>query len=124
MSIAMAVVEQIEEAPREAGCESATAVRLRVGELAGVVPDSLHFCFGLAASGTVLEGALLRIEPVTARASCVPCGVEWETGLPPDLCCPRCGRATSALLTGRELQIAAVEWADGPRVPVPTSEEP
>jgi hydrogenase nickel incorporation protein HypA/HybF len=32
-----------------------------VGELSGVVPDSLQFCFELATEGTSLQGASLEI---------------------------------------------------------------
>jgi hydrogenase nickel incorporation protein HypA/HybF len=84
-----------------------------VGELAGVVPEALSFCFELACAGTVLEGADLVTETVPARARCVPCADEWAVGMPPNLCCPVCGRATEELLSGRELQIASVRWEDG-----------
>ena len=36
-------------------------VRLEVGALTGVVPDSLRFCFELATEGTSLQGASLEI---------------------------------------------------------------
>lgn len=90
------------------------AVHLQVGELAGVVPQALAFCFELACADTVLEGAELVTEPVTAVAECAPCGVEWQVGMPPDLICPRCDGGRAELLAGRELQILNVRWADGP----------
>lgn len=113
MSIAMAVVDQVAEAARAGGATAVTCVRLQVGELAGVVPDALSFSFGLACAGTVLEGAELIVESVTARARCTPCADEWAVGMPPHLCCPACGEATAELLCGRELQIAGVHWQDG-----------
>ena len=114
MSIAMAVVEQVEDAARSRAGETAEAVRLQVGELAGVVPDALRFCFSLACAGTVLDGAELDIDPVTARARCGPCTTEWDTGMPPQLSCSGCGGATADMVAGRELQIVSVRWADGP----------
>ena len=36
-------------------------VRLRVGALAGVVVESLEFCWGIAAEGTALEGSKLVV---------------------------------------------------------------
>ncbi|MGZ9934210.1 hydrogenase maturation nickel metallochaperone HypA/HybF [Streptomyces sp. NC-S4] len=125
MSIAMAVVGQVEEAARSGGAQAVTSVRLRVGELAGVVPDALAFCFELACAGTVLEGAELVTEPVPARARCGSCPGSWAVGMPPELCCPGCGRATEVeLLSGRELEILSVHWEDGPagartREPIP-----
>lgn len=114
MSIAMAVVEQVEDAARSGTGEAAEAVRLQVGELAGVVPDALRFSFSLACAGTVLDGAELEIDHVTARARCAPCATEWNTGMPPRLCCPDCGGATADMVSGRELQIVSVRWADRP----------
>ncbi|MFB7173048.1 hydrogenase maturation nickel metallochaperone HypA [Streptomyces sp. NPDC056254] len=125
MSIAMAVVGQVEEAARAAGAHAVTSVRLRVGELAGVVPDALAFCFELACAGTVLDGAELVTEPVAARARCAACPGTWAVGMPPELRCPRCGRAADVeLLSGRELEILSVRWEDGPagartRAPIP-----
>jgi hydrogenase nickel incorporation protein HypA/HybF len=38
------------------------SVRVRVGPLAGVSPESLRFCFDALASGTPLAGATLEID--------------------------------------------------------------
>ncbi|MEU2391705.1 hydrogenase maturation nickel metallochaperone HypA [Streptomyces sp. NPDC007369] len=115
MSIAMAVVGQVEEAAEAAGASAVTSVRLQVGELAGVVPDALAFCFELACAGTLLEGSVLETEPVPARARCRSCTADWAAGMPPRLACPRCDRAADVeLLAGRELQILSVCWEDGP----------
>ncbi|MEU9111517.1 hydrogenase maturation nickel metallochaperone HypA [Streptomyces sp. NPDC048483] len=122
MSIALAVVDQVESAARPAGATAVESVRLQVGELAGVVPDALAFSFALACTGTVLEGAELVTEPVPARARCRPCADTWPTGMPPHLNCPTCGGADTELLSGRELQIVSVSWQDAP-LPVPTHQE-
>lgn len=114
MSVALAVIDQVETAAAQHRDVTAVrAVRLRVGELAGVVPDSLTFCFELACAGTLLEGAELVTEQVPGRARCTPCAHEWAVGMPPRLTCPECGGAEAELLAGRELQIAEVRWEDG-----------
>ncbi len=41
------------------------AVRVRVGDLAGVVPDSLAWCFSAIVSDTPYEKAWLAINPTT-----------------------------------------------------------
>jgi hydrogenase nickel incorporation protein HypA/HybF len=106
LSIAAAVVESAEDAAREHGAASVESVRLRVGELSGVVGDALRFSFALAAEGTLLAGAELVIEEVAARARCTGCGTEFAVGSPPLLSCPRCETTTTRLLTGRELELA------------------
>jgi hydrogenase nickel incorporation protein HypA/HybF len=113
MSIAVAMVEQATEAPAAKGHKKVTAVRLRLGELAGVVADSLRFCFSLACAGTPLDGASLLIDFVPGRARCEPCGAEWATGMPPQLCCPQCEGGWTELVAGRELQITGLRHEDG-----------
>ncbi|MFD5466536.1 hydrogenase maturation nickel metallochaperone HypA [Kitasatospora sp. NPDC127059] len=118
MSIAAAVVEQVDTAAREHRAPGVARIRLQVGELAGVVPEALDFCFELACAGTLVEGAALDTVAVPARARCAPCAVEWAVGMPPDLGCPDCRTGAGVeLLSGRELQILDVEWARGPGVP-------
>ncbi len=124
MSIAMAVVGQVEEAAPEAG-SAVSRVELEVGELAGVVPDALGFCFELACAGTVLEGAELVVRSVPARARCGACTGDWAVGMPPALCCPTCARATEVeLLSGRELRILTVTWEDAQPPEAPEAAEP
>lgn len=108
MSIALAVVQQVEEAPPEDVSGAVESVRLQVGELAGVVPAALEFSFSLACTGTSLEGAALHIDPVPGRARCTPCGHEWATGMPPQLFCPVCESGDTELLAGRELRVTAL----------------
>ncbi|MFF0477676.1 hydrogenase maturation nickel metallochaperone HypA [Streptomyces sp. NPDC004284] len=111
MSLAVAVVDQVETAARSRGAVGVTSVELDVGELAGVVADALAFCFELACAGTVLEGAELITRTVPGTARCGPCAADWAVGMPPRLLCPRCGAAAGELLSGRELQIREVRWA-------------
>jgi hydrogenase nickel incorporation protein HypA/HybF len=122
-SIALAVVDQIVQRARQDGRTSVRSVTLRVGELAGVVPDALEFCFAHACEGTLAQGARLSVEAVQARACCSACSSGWPVGMPPDLCCPVCGAAAAHLLSGRELEIRSVEWGE-PAVTAPSPEEP
>jgi hydrogenase nickel incorporation protein HypA/HybF len=42
-------------------------VTVRIGDLAGVIPDSLEFCFGAITAGTPYAGASLDIDRVEGR---------------------------------------------------------
>ncbi len=91
------------------GDRKVTTVRLRVGQLAGVVPDALRFCFDLVIAGSPLEGAELVMEQPAGEAHCRRCGDDFHL---PDLIllCP-CGSADVDILAGRELQVCSVEVA-------------
>ncbi|MEU9475913.1 hydrogenase maturation nickel metallochaperone HypA [Streptomyces sp. NPDC048191] len=113
LSIATAIVEQAEEIARADGADGVSSVTVRVGELAGVVPDALDFAFEVAREGTALAGARLVVEQVAAQAYCAPCAEEFAVGMPPFFWCPRCDRPSQELRSGRELEITDV-------VPVPS----
>jgi hydrogenase nickel incorporation protein HypA/HybF len=84
-----------------------TLVRLRVGRLAGVVPDALTFCFDVATTGTALEGAALELVEELGRAHCRTCAGDFEL-TDAFLLCP-CGSADVEVLSGRELSVTSVE---------------
>jgi hydrogenase nickel incorporation protein HypA/HybF len=83
-------------------------LRLRVGKLSGVVPDSMRFAFDIVCLGTTAEGAQLEIEEVPARCWCERCQDEFPVG---ELLneCPQCHEFSNDLRGGRELEIASVE---------------
>jgi hydrogenase nickel incorporation protein HypA/HybF len=84
------------------------AVQLRVGALRAVVPDWLQFCFETATRNTDLEGTRLDVQTVPATARCPHCRQVFAV---PDhgVQCPRCGAPHATLLTGRELELTALE---------------
>jgi hydrogenase nickel incorporation protein HypA/HybF len=104
LSITQSVVEAV---TRRMGAAKVRRVRLEVGRLSGLVPDSVRFCFELVAAGTTCEGALVEIDEPCGYARCRTCGLEFETGDVLPLCA--CGSADVAVEGGRELRIREVE---------------
>jgi hydrogenase nickel incorporation protein HypA/HybF len=117
LSIASAIVDRAERTARDHGAAAVDAVILRIGELAGVVPDALRFSFGLVTEGTLLAGAELIVQEVRARAWCERCADAFGVGSPPALLCPRCARPAERVLCGRELELVAVNLPDTHRCP-------
>ncbi|MDX6541327.1 MAG: hydrogenase nickel incorporation protein HypA/HybF [Gaiellales bacterium] len=105
LSIASAIVAT---AARHAeGCR-VTVVRVRVGRMRQVVPDSLHFCFGMVARESVCEGARLELEVIPAVLRCSACAHEWEIESPP-FRCPQCAGGNVAAIRGEELEVESIE---------------
>lgn len=105
----LAIAESVVSSVLERVDGPVSVVRLRVGRLAGVVPDALTFCFELATVGTALEGATLEIEERPGRAHCRTCEQDFSLEDPFLLC--SCGSADVELLSGRELSVTSVEVA-------------
>jgi hydrogenase nickel incorporation protein HypA/HybF len=106
LAITQSVVDAVTE---RTGTARVASVRVRVGRLAGVVPDAMLFCFELVTSGTALDGALLEIEQPEGRGRCRACGVDF--GLADLILLCDCGSADVEVLAGRELAVASVVLA-------------
>jgi hydrogenase nickel incorporation protein HypA/HybF len=108
LSVASAVVDT---ATRHAGGRRVTAIRLRVGALRQVVPDSLAFYFEHVARGTLCEGARLEVEPVPATLHCEDCGAAWELDAA-SFRCAACGSGKVRVEAGDELEVESIEVED------------
>lgn len=69
LAITQSVVDSVCE--RAAG-RPVRSVRVRIGVLTAVVPESMRFCFGLVTEGTAAEGAQLDIDQPPGVAAAVP----------------------------------------------------
>jgi hydrogenase nickel incorporation protein HypA/HybF len=106
----LAITESIVAAVRERlGDTPVRRLRLEIGQLSGVVPDALRFCFELAATGTGLEGAELDINSPAGHGRCRACDTEFATSELIAMC--ECGSVDVEITGGRQLLIKDVEVA-------------
>lgn len=85
-----------------------TEVVLEIGELSGVVPEAVEFCFEACVQGTPLEGATLVVERIPGRGRCGGCGAEFPVSAYYDPC-PACGSHGIAIAAGEELRVRELE---------------
>ena len=104
MAITQSVVDAVCE---HAAGRRVHSVKLEVGELCAVVPDSMQFCFELATQGTAADGATLDLDMRPGAARCRTCAQEFELH-DPILLCP-CGSADVEVLAGRDMRILSME---------------
>lgn len=109
LSIALSILDLAAEEAERRGAGRVAAIHLRLGPLSGVVKDALVSAFDLAREGTPLERANLVIEEVPLVAHCPACGVPRTLDSPQLLGCPVCGAATPEVVSGRELEVVALE---------------
>jgi Zn finger protein HypA/HybF involved in hydrogenase expression len=72
----------------------------------------LRSAFAIAAEGTALAGAALRIRGVPLGFACRACGRQFGAG---PTACPACGSADVMIAAGREVQLVAIEVEEKPR---------
>jgi hydrogenase nickel incorporation protein HypA/HybF len=101
----------IQVALAAAGERKIKGMTIVVGELSGVVEDSVRFCFEVAAAGTVAEGAALSFQKVRASVRCTRCGLEF--GLDgASWTCPGCGNLGGRVVQGRECHLQSIDVED------------
>ncbi|MGQ9468064.1 MAG: hydrogenase maturation nickel metallochaperone HypA [Anaerolineae bacterium] len=91
-----------------AGASRILQISLAVGELSGIVGESVQFYFDFLSKGTIAEGAELVFRHVPARFRCLDCGTEYEPN-GTDWTCPQCGALQPIAVGGQELLVESIE---------------
>ncbi len=111
LSIAQNIVEMVRQyAPPNNG-EKVKTVRLRVGELSGVVVDSLQFCFSTIIADTPLRGTELEIDRIPFRLHCSQCQKTFESEFGV-IVCPSCNSNDTEVISGTEMHIESIELTE------------
>jgi hydrogenase nickel incorporation protein HypA/HybF len=96
------------EHAQKAGAEKITAINVTIGEMSGIVDDSVQFYFDFISRDTLAQGALLNFERVPARFHCKACDQEFS--LPErQWACPHCGEWSVEIVAGREFYVNSIE---------------
>ena len=108
MSIAQSLVDILKEEMVKNNARVLKSVRLNVGQMSAVVPDSLSFCFEVITKETELEGAELVMEVIPLEGLCKVCKETFEIK---DYAfqCPHCGSKEIETIAGQDLSIVEIE---------------
>lgn len=98
----------IEICQAHAGTSDVASVKLEIGDLSGVVADSIEFCFEACAKGTQIEGATLQIDRIKGSGKCSSCGAVFELSsiFSP---CPTCQLFPVEVLSGKEMRVCEIQ---------------
>ena len=109
-SIAMGLLESLEEVAKREDAKRVLKVKVKVGKLSGIVLDSFVFAFNaLKGQREKLKDTELVVEEVPIRYRCRDCGevFECESVYFPE--CPKCGSVKLELISGQELEVVNAE---------------
>ena len=84
-------------------------VRLDVGALRQVVPDTLTYSWGVTVEGTPLAGSVLEVREIPAVLRCSTCGADTTITVPVFRC--PCGSTATEVVSGEELLVTSLELA-------------
>lgn len=83
-------------------------VKVKIGEMSGLVADSLEFCYQAITSETKLKDSKLLIEHIPFVVSCNSCKNNFtnKTGI---RICPTCSGLDTTVISGLELEVTEIE---------------
>ena len=90
------------------GAKEVGKINLVIGEMTGVVEESVQFYFNFLSKDTPAEGANLSFTMVPTTARCRDCDKVFELA-EFDWACPNCGGNSLQITAGKELFVESIE---------------
>ena len=108
----LAITEGIMEAAipeaEKAGAKKIIEIRLKIGELSGVLPECIQYYFELVSKGTIAEGARITATKIPVGIECPDCGFSGDIERK-KIRCPKCGGINFKVTHGREYFVDSLE---------------
>lgn len=108
LAITEGIIEAAVPAAEKAGAKKILEIRLKIGELSGVLPEYIQYYFDIASRGTLAEGAKLTSTVIPVSISCPDCGFEGPINRK-KIRCPDCGGTHFKITGGREYYVDSLE---------------
>jgi hydrogenase nickel incorporation protein HypA/HybF len=109
LSVALSVLDLAAEVAERHGNARVLEIRLKLGPLSGVVKEALLSAYELARETTPFAEAKLLIEEVPVLVHCQTCRTTQAVVSVQELCCVACGTPSPDVVSGRELEVVAME---------------
>lgn len=108
LSLVDSIVTDISGLAERESFKKVKRLRLEIGSMSGVVPESIEFCFSELSRGSPLEGAELILKKISLRVRCHSCCLESEPEIY-DIQCQSCGSRDVAIIAGKDFKIIDLE---------------
>lgn len=112
LPVTQAILATALHTAQEAGSQRIVAIDLVIGELSGIVDDSVQFYFDILSQDTPAAGALLRFQRQPAQVDCSQCGHSAQAAPPLAPFCPACGSQRVQVSGGRAFFLESIEIDD------------
>jgi hydrogenase nickel incorporation protein HypA/HybF len=108
LAIMQSALDMAEEKALAAGASQIHRLRLRIGELSGVVPEALRFAYEALRPGTMAAEAELEIDEIPALCWCPACNADFHVAAL-NFECPKCHQRSGDLRKGNEMDLTSME---------------
>ena len=107
-SVAVNIIEIVEQNAKREEAHSVKEIILEVGELSGVVQEALEQALEQAKENTIASGSNIRIISIKGIFECNDCKHHYKADTLYELC-PVCQSNNKNILNGQELRIKSIE---------------
>lgn len=111
MSIAMSIVDIAISEAAKADAQTIDEIEIEIGQLAGVMLESLSFCLQAAAKNTLAEPATFTLVTIAGQGHCLACQQDIPINEFPAQC-PICQGFGVSITAGTELKIRSISIND------------
>ena len=108
LAITQSMLDIVLKQAEKAKAKKITKINLVIGDMTGVVSDSVQFYLEFMTKGTVAEGAQVFVQKIPSKGQCRTCKAEFEIQ-PFDLVCPNCQEIGLNIISGKELFVESIE---------------
>jgi hydrogenase nickel incorporation protein HypA/HybF len=112
MSLAQNILDIVLRTASQHKAVKVSKITIRAGQLRGIIPEQLRFCFGFVAKDSIVEDADLIVNTLPIKGSCRKCEEEFFVR-EYQFICPSCGSEEIEVLQGMELLVENIEVTDG-----------
>jgi hydrogenase nickel incorporation protein HypA/HybF len=117
LSIAQEIIGIAEQYYSSDNDERVKSIKVKIGKLQNVLPDSLEFCFNALIQNSKMENAKMIIDHIPIKLECKNCGgISEQDGFL--FACPKCGGSAINIISGNELTVSEIEFEN-----IPTKQE-
>lgn len=108
LSVAQNIIEIVEEHAVKMKADHVTEIVLDIGAVSGVIPENLEFAWEVSSKNTIVEGAVLKINFIKAKAVCLECKKEFNLD---DIysMCEYCNSVKYEIIQGKELKVKSIK---------------
>lgn len=106
--LAMRIVEVAREHARPLGPRKVTQIEVELGDLSGVMYESLRFSLEAVVQDSDCRGARILIHRIPGEGECLECGARFPLEALFGSC-PTCGASHPRITRGKEFRLLAIE---------------
>lgn len=110
--IAECILKSVRDSlPPQVACSAVDEVRVDVGRLDAVVPETLQFLFDAIKAGQDMPHAELKLTVIPVNCRCRECSLEFRI-TEPLFICTGCGSGKIDVLSGRGIRLTGITARD------------